>query len=773
MAASRKDTNGRNGAGNGGNARADTGADAQVTIYDIAREAGVSPSTVSRALSKPGRLSAKTEFKVRQVAERLGYLAVGGATRRPDLQSTGMIGAVVPDCRNPFYASILHHLRDALDERGYGLLILDTSGEHAASRQTIARMTRLTDGLVFLSSTMSEPDLKRVVMTRPVVMVNRTITGISSVTADPRDAIDAAVKRLKDTGHRSISYLAGNANTWSSETRRRLIRTAAYRYDLTARTVRGFDVDVAGGERAFTQYLKRPTDAVFAYNDRLAIGFIAAARKGGMRVPEDVSVIGFDNIEEAQALAAPLSTIDQHAGILGRRAAEALLDQLASESPRTISLMEPAAFIDRESISPTKRSTLRLGPYVDLKSHGHKVITLTMLSSQFNETMPRLEAFMRAHPDIAIDPIEGHTQEQTNALYWERVSNNRSVPDLFNVERNRMPQFAAAGALLDIGTPKVEATWGPEFNATVWESAHYAGGLYGVPGDFGQTVMFYRPDLLEYYGLDVPTTWDQFYEEGVRLHQRNPNRWMGVIDTTDVQHYLSFLRMAHAKPWSVTGPDAIDFHLDDPLVRDTAAFIQQCIDDGVLKAEPLWDGRYASPKDGTYATLVYANWFGKILASSYPASAGRWKVTLPPSFSDPSSVCTAEIGGSMLAISARIPRERQRAALRFAHWFQADPVSVDLRPLGGFSATKYFQNNPKALETLDPYFGQRTHEVYSRSADLVNRDWDVLPFATQLSAMYRDSLVPALAPGGGSAAVIADWARELPAYARSQGFSAS
>lgn len=743
----------------------------QVTIYDIAREAGVSPSTVSRALSKPGRLSAKTEFKVRQVAERLGYLTVHDAATRPQIHATGMIGAVVPDCRNPFYASILHYLREALDERDYGLLIFDTAGEHAASRQTIARITRLVDGLIFLSSTMSEPDLKRVVMTRPVVMINRTITGISSVTADPRDAIDAAVKQLHDTGHRTIAYLAGNANTWSSETRRRLIRTAAYRYDMTARTVRGFDVTVEGGERAFTQYLKRPTDAVIAYNDRLAIGFIAAARNGGMRVPEDVSVVGFDDIEEDRALAAPLSTVDQHADVLGRKAAQALLEQLASDHPRVVSLMEPATFVNRESIAANKRSTLRLGPYADPGVHDDNVITLTMLSSQFNETMPRIEAFMRAYPNIAIDPIEGHTQEQTNALYWERVTSGRSVPDLFNVERDKMPQFAAAGVLLDISTPRVEQAWGREYSTAIWQSSHYAGGLFGLPGDMGQTVMFYRQDMLEHYGLAVPTTWDQFYEEGVQLHRRNPNRWMGILDTTDVQHYLSFLRMAHAKPWDVTGANSLAFHLDDPLVRDTADFLQQCLDDGVLKAEPLWDGRYASPADGTYATIVYANWFGKILASSYPGSAGRWQVTLPPSFGTPDDVCTAEIGGSMLTISARISRERQRAALRFAHWFQSDPASVDLRPIGGFSATRYFQDNPRVLATVDPYFNQKIYETYAKSARLLNQDWDNLPFATHLSALYRDTLTPALVPGGHSADVITQWTHDLPAYATSQGFT--
>ena len=745
--------------------------DRQVTIYDIAREAGVSPSTVSRALSKPGRLSAKTEFKVRQVAENLGYLTADPAARHPSLQSTSMIGAIVPDCRNPFYADILHYLRNALRFHGYDLLTLESSSEYTASKQTIAKLTRSVDGLVFISSTMSEPDLRRVVMVRPTVMINRSITGISSVASDPQHAIDAAVRHLHETGHRSITYLAGNANTWSSETRRRMIRTAAYRYDLSVRTVRGFDIALDGGRQAFAQYLKHPTDAVFAYNDQLAIGFISAARRSGMRIPDDVSVIGFDNIEEAAAQSVPLNTIDQHAQILAKQAARILLNEIAAEAPHTVNFADSSEYVKRESVIASRRSTMRLGPYVNLKERDDDTVTLTMLSSQFNETIPRIEAFMRAHPNIAIDPIEGHTQEQTNALYWERVTNNRSVPDLFNVERDKLPQFAAAGVLLDIGAPNVEEKWSKLYADAIWRASHYAGHLYGLPGDSGQTVMFYRQDIIDRYDLNVPTTWEQFYEEGVKLHRRNPNRWMGIIDTTDVQHYLSFLRMAHGKPWTVTGTDSISFQLTDPVIQKTARFIQRCIDDGVLKAEPIWDGRYALPPDGAFATFIYANWFGKILASSYPASAGKWRVTLPPSFGAPDDVCTAEIGGSVLTISARTSRKRQRAALQFAHWFQTNPESVDLRPLGGFSATRYFQSNPKILSAVDPYFDQRIYAVYVKSANLLNRDWDNLPFATQLNAAYHDSLVPSLVPGGNSLDVIGQWATELPEYARSQGFT--
>jgi LacI family transcriptional regulator len=586
-----------------------------ITIYDIAKAAGVSPSTVSRALSKPGRLSAKTESRIRQIAEHLGYLSAGPGAPSSAHSPTGIITAIIPDHLNPVYSRTVQSIEHHLGQSRYSLITLSSGVGNVAERTTMAHLLNLCDGLIFASPSMSEPDLHRLAQVRPTVMLNRMVTGVSSVTVDVSAAINEAMVMLQRSGHHSITYLAGSYNSWANESRRRIIRAAAYRYDLNYRVLRGFEPTVADGTKAADQYLAHPTDAVFAFNDQLAEGFINAVGHAGMRVPEDVSVIGFDNNRESALLSPPLTTIDLHEDALGAKAVTALLTQIRSAQPQPMNVVESASLISRQSVSTSKRTTMKLGPYVDLGRADKDTLVLTMLSNSFNETIPRIEAFTKRHPDIVIDPIEGHTQEATAALYWERLQSNRSVPDLLNIERDKMPQFAASGALLDIGSANVERSWSGEFNRAAWQSAHYAGGLYGLPGDQSQTVMFYRKDLLDHYGLAVPKTWDQFYEEGVRLHQRNPNRYMGIIDTTDVQHYLSFLRMAGCKPWHVNGVDSMGFTLHDPMIRTIAEFIQQCLDDGVLKAEPLWDSRYALPQDGVYATIVYANWFGKILAS--------------------------------------------------------------------------------------------------------------------------------------------------------------
>ncbi|MBT1172133.1 extracellular solute-binding protein [Bifidobacterium sp. MA2] len=744
----------------------------KTTIYDIAREAGVSPSTVSRALSQPGRISAKTEFRIRRIAEQLGYLTPDADGSGEGMPATGMLAAIVPTLTNSLYAATVNAMQRRLESKGYGLITLDTDQKPAVERKAMSYVMRNVDGVALLSSRLSEPDIRRIMLVKPVILLNRSVPGLASVTVDAARAIDDATRRLKETGHSSITYLAGPASSWSNEYRRRYIRAAAFRYDMTYRVVRECDPSIAGGAKAVDQYLIRPTDAVFAFNDNLAAGFITAARRNGLRVPEDVSVIGFDNTEMSSLLSPTLATIDMKGEDMAVAAADALVNAVRNPvgvRPEPISL--EAAFVPRDSVNPHKRSTMKLGPYAEIRRSSDTIV-VTVLSNAFNETMPRINEFMRTHPHIVIDPIEGRTQDNTLSLYWERVINHRSVPDVINVERTALPQLAASGALQDLTDERLERDLGPRVDRAAWRSAHYAGKLYGIPGDQSQTVMFYRTDLLERYRLRMPRTWDEFYEEGVALHSRNPQRFMGALDTNDVQHYLSFFRAAGVRPWTVENDSTIAFHMTDEMVVSVARFLQQCVDDSVLKAEPLWDNRYMTPPDsGSYLTITYANWLGKILATSYPADRGLWKVALPPAFADPSTVQTAEIGGSTMAISAGLPEIRRRAALTFITWFQLDPASVELRAPGGVSAAAGYVEDLTRRGTTDPYFEQPIYDVYAKSATRVNRDWDNLPFYSQLDAEFTRLIAPALRPGGDSAALLPEWERRLKLYAVSQGFT--
>ncbi|NMM97642.1 extracellular solute-binding protein [Bifidobacterium olomucense] len=743
----------------------------KATIYDIAREAGVNPSTVSRALNQPGRVAAKTEFRIRRIAEQLGYLTISDSDSSAEaLPATGMLAAIVPTLTNPLYANVISDMQRRLESKGYGLITLNVNEAPAEERKMMSYAMRNADGVALISPRLSEPDIRRLALVRPVILLNRAIPGLPSVTVDVSRAVDDAVRRLKETGHSSLTYLSGPASSWANEYRRRYIRAAAFRYDMVYRVVRECDPNVGGGTKAVEQYLVHPTDAVIAFNDALASGFIASARRNGLRIPEDVSVIGFDNTQMGSLLTPSLATIDMREDHVAASATDALINAVRNTFVRPAPIVLDASFKSRDSISTHKRSTMKLGPYAEIR-RSTDTIVLTVLSNAFNETMPRINEFMRTHPHIVIDPIEGRTQENTLALYWERVINHRSVPDIINVERTALPQLAASGVLQNLSSEHIEKEVGTLVNRAAWQSAHYAGKLYGIPGDQSQTVMFYRADLLERYGLEVPISWDQFYEEGVDLHARNPQRYMGLIDTTNVQHYLATFRSAGVKLWTVENDSTITFHMTDEPARIIADFVQQGLDASVLNAEPMWDNRYMLPKSDTYLTITYANWLGKILASSYPADKGLWKVAMPPSLSDPSQMQTAEIGGSMMAISAGLSKIRQQAAMTFIRWFQLDPASIELRAPGGVSAAAGYVEDLTRRGTVDSYFNQPIYDIYAKSAARVNRDWDNLPFYSQLDAEFARLIVPALRPGGRSPELFGEWERRLKIYATSQGFT--
>lgn len=744
-----------------------------VTIYDIARAAGVSPSTVSRALGKPGRLSAKTEQKVHRVAKELGYLAPDRTDGVSATPSSGMVAILVRDFDDPYTARILNAIESNLERRGYAGVCAGVVMNNEVRRRAISLLLRDVDGVILVAPSVSEPDLRRMSVSRPIVLVNQQISGLSTVTVDCTEAVDQAMRTLKRTGHRSVTSFMGVDSSWLGESHRRALKAAAYRYDLEYRLVRGLDSGEVGGGQALQRYLIHPTDAVFTCDGGMAAGFNAAAHARGLSVPDDVSIIAFADDAMGASMLPPLTVIGQRAEQLGAEAAEMIVSLIRSPHSRRVGVVEKAKLIGRDSVSRRKRSAIPAEPAAEPTTArvDDGTTTLTMLSASFTEVMPRIEEFQRTHPGILIDTIDAHTNQMACDLYRERLQSHRMVPDLFNLDIDLMPEFAASGAFLNLHTPENEAQWGPLFNPVSWRNVHYAGDLYGLPGDQPHTAMFYREDILRRYDLKIPRTWDQFREEGIELRRHSTRTCMGVLDTS-MQYYLAFLRSAGARPWKLMATDRIAFDLDDPRMLQAAEFLQGCLDDGVLIAHPIWDGRYVTIRDGQTATLLHGNWLGKIIASSYPDAAGLWKVAVPPAFgNDPSALQTTQVGGSMMAISARIPRDRQLAALQFVQWMQTDPVSIDMRAAGGYSATRYFENKPELEDLIDPFFRQPVYRAYMESARHVNLEWDHLPFSTFMDRGFRDTVLPELRPGGHSPAAIRRWLEELPAYASAHGFT--
>lgn len=329
--------------------------DATVTIYDVAAAAGVSASTVSRALSKPGRVSFRTAEHVRRVATALGYRSSRTLLPMP-ARGTGVLAFVVADIANPVFVGMIRGAERAAARYDLTLAIVETQESEHAEAQALARLEATVDGFVLASSRLSDQTIRAVAKRRPVVVLNRSVGSVTSVLSDNVRAIKKAAEHLVERGHSSIAYLAGPENSYADGTRWRGLQEAGLELDLRVVRIGANLPTLRGGAEAAQVWGRRPTTAVIAYNDLMAIGFLRAVTAGGRRVPQDVSVIGFDNIVDADlvgltSIAAPLVDIGAtgvaHVASRSARPVGGALDGLTGEP-----VLLPAWLVVRGSTGP-------------------------------------------------------------------------------------------------------------------------------------------------------------------------------------------------------------------------------------------------------------------------------------------------------------------------------------------------------------------------------------------------------------------------------------
>ncbi|MEE6271949.1 LacI family DNA-binding transcriptional regulator [Georgenia wangjunii] len=320
-----------------------------MTIYDVAREAGVAASTVSRALARPGRVNATTAQHVRDAAERLGYRLDHGNRAPAPLRGTRLLGVLVADITNPLFAQVVRGAEQAAIEMGYTLLIADTQESEERERAALDRILGSVEGILLTSPRMSETGIRAIAKQRPTVVLNRVVRGLPSVLTDSARGTRRAAEHLGTLGHERITYLAGPAASWADGVRWRSLREAALELELRVRRVGPVAPTVAGGEQAARLWAQRPTSAVLAYNDLVAVGFVRGVRAMGLSVPANVSVVGFDNTEMAALVHPALTTVASPRQALGGTAARNLIAVIGGARPTAEPLLLPVKLVVRDT----------------------------------------------------------------------------------------------------------------------------------------------------------------------------------------------------------------------------------------------------------------------------------------------------------------------------------------------------------------------------------------------------------------------------------------
>ncbi|WP_344422953.1 LacI family DNA-binding transcriptional regulator [Pseudonocardia ailaonensis] len=318
-----------------------------VTIYDVAREAGVATSTASRALSNPGRVSERTRRHVEEVASRLGYRANRLAQALPSGR-TRMLGLVVPDVTNPHVFGLLRGAEAQAAAAGYTVVFADSEERPELEAAHVERLSSFVDGFV-LSPRGDDAALRALAQVRPVVLFNRSLAPVPGVTFDFDDSSRQIVDHLVALGHSQVAYLRGPVTSWADGRRRAALARHCGVHGVTLTELGPFAPTLGSGPAAADAALAGPATAVVAFNDLLAIGVLQRLEARGVSVPGELSVVGGDDIFGASFCHPPLTTIAAPTEQAGRL----LVDMLTGRVPGD-ELVLHAPLVARGSTGPPR-----------------------------------------------------------------------------------------------------------------------------------------------------------------------------------------------------------------------------------------------------------------------------------------------------------------------------------------------------------------------------------------------------------------------------------
>jgi LacI family transcriptional regulator len=284
-------------------------------------------STVSRTFSAPNLVNPETRSRVLAMAEQLGYRP-NKAARALITGRTTNLGLIVADITNPYFPPMIKAAQSQARRHDHHVFIADTDEDPAVEEELVRTLAAQVDGILLCSPRMATRSLETLAREVPIVVVNRAIDGIPAVLMDLASGARQAVNHLVDLGHEELAYVGGPAVSWTNrELRRAAVATAKAR-GVRLSVLGPFTPNHAGGVAAAAVLRDTPATGVLAFNDSAAIGVLESLRDAGIDVPGQVSLIGVDDIPQAEIVR--LTTVATPTDTAGREAVEMLLVRAAA-----------------------------------------------------------------------------------------------------------------------------------------------------------------------------------------------------------------------------------------------------------------------------------------------------------------------------------------------------------------------------------------------------------------------------------------------------------
>ena len=302
------------------------------TISQVAALAGVNRSTVSRAFTRPDMLSPETVERIMQAARDMGYVP-NHTARALSTGRHGNIALIVPDVANPFFPPLIRAAQQELDRRDFCLFLGNSDEDPKQEDRLVGRLAGQVEGLILASSRLPDERVRAHAATRPLVLVNRDITGIPRVLIDSGSGVGEAVAHLARLGHHRIAYVSGPATSWSNRQRLDAVRQASERLGLRHVVIATATPSYDAGAAVAAEVLDSGVTAAVAFDDLIAHGLLGGLAERGVAVPSAFSVIGCDDVLGA-ATYPPLTSVSNRSAEAGRAALFMLMEMLSNRATR-------------------------------------------------------------------------------------------------------------------------------------------------------------------------------------------------------------------------------------------------------------------------------------------------------------------------------------------------------------------------------------------------------------------------------------------------------
>ena len=320
------------------------------TMADVAKAAGVSKSTVSRAFTQPYRLTAETVERIIKIAEELGYVP-NHTARALSTGRHGNLALLVSDVANPFFPPLIRAAQMEADTADFCVFLGNSDEDARQEDKLIDRFMTQVEGLLLVSSRLSAERIQVHARRRPLALINLDVPGIPRVLIDSTTGVRDAMSHLADLGHKRIAYVSGPQNSWANRQRRNAVRLAARKYDMSVEIISPAIPSYDTGRAVVPQLIESKVTAAVAFDDLTAQGIMTGMAERGIEIPRHFSLVGCDDVLGA-ATYPSLTTVSNRSDEAGRAGVRLLLDIMDGRMAGDTRLVLDTHLVVRQTTAP-------------------------------------------------------------------------------------------------------------------------------------------------------------------------------------------------------------------------------------------------------------------------------------------------------------------------------------------------------------------------------------------------------------------------------------